>query len=95
MEAEDRRPQLAAVAILFLTLVWLSVSLRCYVRTVMIKSLGTDDWLAAAPPASWASPVGRTATQVLRSAPQIHNGVLQSNKPIKLRELHYSVDIGS
>jgi hypothetical protein len=46
--AEDRGPQLAAVAILFLTLSWLAVSLRVYVRTVMMKSFGLDDWLAVA-----------------------------------------------
>jgi hypothetical protein len=48
MAAEDRGPQLAAVAILFLTLAWIFVSLRCYVRIVMIKSFGIDDWLAVA-----------------------------------------------
>jgi hypothetical protein len=48
MMAEDRGPQVAAVAILFLTLSWVAVSLRCYVRSVMMKSFGTDDWLAVA-----------------------------------------------
>jgi hypothetical protein len=46
--AEDRGPQVAAVAILFLTLSWVAVSLRCYVRTVLMKSFGADDWLAVA-----------------------------------------------
>jgi hypothetical protein len=46
MMAEDRGPQVAAVAILFLALSWVAVSLRCYVRTVMMKSFGADDWLA-------------------------------------------------
>lgn len=44
--AEDRGPQVAAVAILFLALSWVAVSLRCYVRTVIMKSFGADDWLA-------------------------------------------------
>ncbi len=48
MAAEDRGPQIAAVAILFLTLTWIFVGLRCYVRTVMMKSFGMDDWLAVA-----------------------------------------------
>lgn len=48
MAAEDRGPQVAAVAILFLTLSWVAVSLRCYVRTIMMKSFGADDSLAVA-----------------------------------------------
>ncbi len=48
MAAEDRGPQVAAVAILFLTLSWIFVSLRCYVRAIMMKNFGTDDWLAVA-----------------------------------------------
>jgi len=46
MAAEDRGPQVAAVAILFLILSWIAVSLRCYVRICMIKNFGADDWLA-------------------------------------------------
>ncbi|TVY29039.1 hypothetical protein LHYA1_G002267 [Lachnellula hyalina] len=42
----NRGPEVEAVAILFLTLTWVFVSLRCYVRAVMIKNFGTDDWLA-------------------------------------------------
>jgi hypothetical protein len=49
MMAEDRGRQVAAVAILFLALSWVAVSLRCYVRTVMMKSFGADDWLAVVP----------------------------------------------
>lgn len=48
MAAEDRGPQVAAVAILFLILSWIFVSLRCYVRAIMMKNFGTDDWLAVA-----------------------------------------------
>lgn len=48
MAAEDRGPEIAAVAILFLTLTLISVGLRCYVRTVLIKSFGLDDWFAVA-----------------------------------------------
>lgn len=46
--AEDRGPQVAAVAILFLTLSWVAVSLRVYVRTILMKNFGLDDWLAVA-----------------------------------------------
>ncbi|KAH8683351.1 hypothetical protein BGZ60DRAFT_217876 [Tricladium varicosporioides] len=48
MAVENRGPQVAASAILFLTLSWIFVSLRCYVRTVLMKSFGADDWLAVA-----------------------------------------------
>lgn len=44
--AEDRGPQAAAVAILFLVTSWLAVLLRVYVRGVMTKSFGIDDALA-------------------------------------------------
>lgn len=48
MAVENRGPEVAASAILFLTLAWIFVSLRCYVRTVLMKSFGADDWLAIA-----------------------------------------------
>jgi hypothetical protein len=44
--AEDRGPQAAAVAILFLVTSWIAVLLRVYVRGVMTKSFGIDDALA-------------------------------------------------
>lgn len=46
--AENRGPQVEGVAILFLFLTWSFVGLRCYVRAVMIKGFGMDDWLAVA-----------------------------------------------
>lgn len=46
MAKENRGPEVEAVAILFLTLAWIFVILRCYVRTILMKSFGTDDWLA-------------------------------------------------
>lgn len=48
MAAEDRGPQVAAVAVLFLTFSWVAVSLRVFVRTAIVKSFGADDWLAVA-----------------------------------------------
>lgn len=48
MATKDRGPEVAAVAILFLTLAWIFVTLRCYVRAAMMKSFGMDDWLAVA-----------------------------------------------
>lgn len=33
-----------AVAVTFLTLAWVSVAVRMYVRTLMIKNIGWDDW---------------------------------------------------
>jgi len=46
MAKENRGPEVEVVAILFLILTWISVSLRCYVRALMMKSFGMDDWLA-------------------------------------------------
>ncbi|KAF3046196.1 hypothetical protein E8E11_008106 [Didymella keratinophila] len=40
---QDRGGQIAAVAITFLILSWLTVGLRCYVRTFLVKGFGLDD----------------------------------------------------
>ncbi|KAF2492734.1 hypothetical protein BU16DRAFT_421628, partial [Lophium mytilinum] len=44
----NRGPQLTAVTSLFLSLAWLSMMLRTYVRVRMLRSFGLDDWLAVA-----------------------------------------------
>ena len=46
MAIEDRGPQVEAVAITFLILSWIAVSLRCYVKFYMIKLFRIDDWFA-------------------------------------------------
>lgn len=43
---ENRGSEAAAVAILFLVLSWIAVMLRVYVRGIMTKSFGIDDYLA-------------------------------------------------
>jgi hypothetical protein len=43
---ENRGPQVEAVAIAFLTLAWIAVCLRCYVKLFMTKLFRIDDWLA-------------------------------------------------
>ncbi|KAF2807253.1 uncharacterized protein BDZ99DRAFT_447576 [Mytilinidion resinicola] len=45
--AETRGPQLTAVMVVFLSLAWLTMMLRTYVRVRMLRSFGLDDWLAA------------------------------------------------
>ncbi|KAF1933703.1 uncharacterized protein M421DRAFT_416051 [Didymella exigua CBS 183.55] len=40
---QDRGGQIAAVAITFLILSWVTVGLRCYVRTFLVKGFGLDD----------------------------------------------------
>jgi len=47
-DSDYRGPDIKAVAILFLTLTWISVSLRCYVRVFLTKLFRIDDWLAVA-----------------------------------------------
>lgn len=42
---EDRSHEVLAVAVLFLTLTWITVLLRVYVRAGMLKSWGLDDWM--------------------------------------------------
>jgi hypothetical protein len=43
-----RGPDIRTVAIVFLILAWITVSLRCYVRIFMTKLFRVDDWLALA-----------------------------------------------
>lgn len=44
--ATNRAPQVEAVTALFLTLTWITALMRCYVRGVMAKTFGLEDWLA-------------------------------------------------
>jgi hypothetical protein len=44
----ERGADIEAVAILFLTLSWIFVGLRCYVRLFIKKLFRVDDWLAVA-----------------------------------------------
>jgi hypothetical protein len=46
MAIENRAPEVEAVAITFLTLSWIALSLRCYVKFFMLKLFRIDDWLA-------------------------------------------------
>lgn len=46
MTIENRGPELAAIAIFFVTLCHIFVFMRLYARAVIMKSLGADDWLA-------------------------------------------------
>lgn len=43
---EGRGREVLAVAVLFFFLTWLTVSLRIYVRGVVLKTWGRDDWAA-------------------------------------------------
>ncbi|OCK77317.1 hypothetical protein K432DRAFT_249536, partial [Lepidopterella palustris CBS 459.81] len=43
-----RGPQVVAVMATLLVLSWITILLRCYVRTQISKSFGLDDWLAVA-----------------------------------------------
>ncbi|KAF2125338.1 integral membrane protein [Dothidotthia symphoricarpi CBS 119687] len=40
---EDRSGQVIAVAVVFFILTWITVGLRCYVRTFLVKGFGLDD----------------------------------------------------
>ncbi|CAI6336745.1 unnamed protein product [Periconia digitata] len=45
---DDRSSQVLGVAITFLILCWITVSLRCYVRMFMVKAFGADDYVMVA-----------------------------------------------
>ena len=44
MAVDGRRNEVLAVAILFFLLTWSTVSCRIYVRAIMLKTWGWDDW---------------------------------------------------
>ncbi|KAF2141892.1 uncharacterized protein K452DRAFT_326918 [Aplosporella prunicola CBS 121167] len=44
---EDRSQEVLAVAVLFFAMSWLAVMLRVYVRIILLKSWGLDDWAMA------------------------------------------------
>ena len=46
MAIEDLGPQLTSTIIAFLTVAWVFVSLRCYVRGILTKGFGLDDGFA-------------------------------------------------
>lgn len=43
--AEDRGPQAAGAAGLFLALSWIFVSLRCYCRIALLRAFAREDYL--------------------------------------------------
>jgi hypothetical protein len=43
--AEDRGPQAAGAAGLFLALSWIFVPLRCYCRITIVRAFGPEDYL--------------------------------------------------
>lgn len=45
---EDRSPEVLAVNVLFFILSWLAVGLRVFVRAVMRRIFGMDDWFMVA-----------------------------------------------
>jgi len=44
--SQDRGPEIAAVASIFLGLTIIFLSLRCYCRGFILKTFGLDDWFA-------------------------------------------------
>ncbi|KAH7324270.1 hypothetical protein B0I35DRAFT_349064 [Stachybotrys elegans] len=50
----NRGPQLLAVNLTFFSLAAISITLRCYVRTFMVKAFGLDDWLMLAASVTFA-----------------------------------------
>ena len=45
---DNRGPQLEGITILFLITAIVAVTLRSYMRASMLRSFGSDDWLAVA-----------------------------------------------
>jgi hypothetical protein len=45
---DDRHNEVISVATLFFVLTWLAVSLRCYVRGIIMKTWGMDDYYMVA-----------------------------------------------
>jgi hypothetical protein len=45
---EDRGPELLGTGIAFIALAWITFGMRLYVRGVLLRTWGMDDWLMAA-----------------------------------------------
>jgi hypothetical protein len=45
---DDRHYEVLAVAALFFVVTWVTVGLRCYVRGIMMKTWGADDYFMVA-----------------------------------------------
>jgi hypothetical protein len=48
MATDDRSIELESVTVLFVVISTIAVVLRSYVRAILLKSFGADDWLAVA-----------------------------------------------
>ena len=46
--AKSRGPELIAVSVLFLVLSWIFTILRFYARAIVVRQMGSDDYLAFA-----------------------------------------------
>jgi hypothetical protein len=44
MANNGKRDEVLTIGIFFLVLTWIAVSLRCWVRTSMVRAFGKDDW---------------------------------------------------
>ncbi|KAH7026737.1 uncharacterized protein B0I36DRAFT_248763 [Microdochium trichocladiopsis] len=72
MAVENRGPQLLGVNLLFLTLAVIATSLRCYVRFVMVKAFGLDDWLMVAATVSFIIYISMSVTGETHGTGQHH-----------------------
>lgn len=69
----DRRGrEVSAVAILFLVLTWLTISLRIYVRGFMIRTWGNDDWAMLATVVNRSGTFPMTSNAVLTVLAHLH-----------------------
>jgi hypothetical protein len=67
---DNRRNEVLAVATLFFVLTWLTVGMRCYVRGIMMKTWGQDDYYMCASLVSPGTCEGRP--RLLKSTARFH-----------------------
>jgi hypothetical protein len=67
-DSDYRGSQASAVAILFLVTSWIAVMMRVYVRGIMTKSFGMDDYLAVVTLVSGV-PAGTCVVYIILSVP--------------------------
>lgn len=62
---ENKGPEIAEVAIIFIVLCWVSTLLRCYVRIYIVEHFGLDDYLALASLVRTVIPAMKTGTNLI------------------------------
>ncbi|KAF2092256.1 hypothetical protein K490DRAFT_61696 [Saccharata proteae CBS 121410] len=97
---EDRGQQVLAIAITFFVLTWIVVLLRVYVRAILLKSFGSDDWVMVLALLSFTAYLICQIGGVIHGTGQLDKDLSAADKESALRywyfcELFYAISSAS